>query len=301
MEKKRLNADIAGSISSFQSVMKSFEVKTKLYRTLLKGRGLEFDGYRTYSPEDDASIIDWKATKRTNQVLVKKYIEEKDMKVVFLIDVSENMVSGSTNKLKCEYSAEIIAALTNLIINSGSKVGYLFFNSNIEEFVSPARDKSHFARFMDVLTDASTYGGEPNLGNALDYSMEYIDKSVLSLVIISDFINVNNDLKEKLNMISKRFETIALMIRDPLDKTLPDISGELIIEDASSGERILINPSLVKGSYEKYASEQEDFVKESFKKTGIDFIELVTDKPFISSLVSFIRERVKITNKNVAL
>jgi len=172
MENRRLNVDIGRSISSFKSVMKSFELKTKLYRTIIKGKGLEFDGYKEYTASDDSSSIDWKASKRANQILTKQFIEEQNLKVVFIIDVSENMIFGSSEKLKCEYAAEVIASLSNLIIGSGNRVGYLFFSDKVEEFVKPARGEKHFWRFMDSLTDASIYGGKSQLGNAIDFALK---------------------------------------------------------------------------------------------------------------------------------
>jgi len=301
MIKRRLNADIPRSVSEFQSIIKSFELKTKLYRTILKGKGLDFDGYRVYTPEDDASSIDWKISKKANQLLVKKYIEEQNLKVIFLIDVSENMVFGSTKKLKCEYAAEIIASLTKLIMDSGNKVGYILFSDRIKEFVKPGRGDRHFNRFMDVLTDASIYGGVSNLRGSLDFALNYLSKSTSSVVIISDFIRVDEELKEKLTLISHRFETMAVMVRDPLDMTLPDISGELILEDSSTGQRLLINPSIAKKSYEKYAALQDKLVKNIFRKNGIDILELITDKPFVINLATFLRERTKTLKNKISL
>jgi len=298
MEKRRLNADIGGSIAKFQSAIKSFEHKAKIYRTILKGKGLEFSGYRQYSGEDDASTIDWKASKRANQFLVKQYIEEENLKVVFLIDIGEDMVFGSGNKLKCEYSAEIIAALTKLIINSRNKVGYIFFNDTVREYIRPARGDNHFGRFMDVLTDASIYGGTSNLSSALDFSLMYLDKSISSLVIVSDFVKMDPSVEEKLALVAKKFETMAVMVRDPLDRNMPDISGEFVVEDSATGQRMLINPSLAKKTYEKYALEQELFVREVFRESGIDMIELLTDKPFVASLAAFIKGRVKSVKRN---
>jgi len=301
MTEGRLNTDIAGGISHFQSVMKSFELKTKLYRTIIKGKGLEFDGYKEYTVSDDSSSIDWKASKRANQLLTKQYIEEQNLKVVFIIDVGENMVFGSSEKLKCEYAAEVVASLANLIIESGNRVGYIFFSENVREFVRPARGKKHFGRFVDSLTDASKYGGKSHFGNAIDFALKYIDKSVSSIVLVSDFIRIENTFNEKLPLISNRFETMALMIKDNLDRTLPDVSGELIIENSVTGERILINPSLAKGSYEKYAAEQEIFVRNILRQNRVDVVELMTDKPFASSLATFLRERTRSLKSSVSL
>ncbi|MEN7982087.1 MAG: DUF58 domain-containing protein [Nanoarchaeota archaeon] len=290
---KKLNSDIAGSIALFQSVMKSFEIRTKVYRTMLKGRGLEFDGYRDYAPDDDASVIDWKASLRVNKILAKQYTEERNLKIVFILDVGEKMVFGSTDKLKCEYSVEVVAALANLILTSRDKVGYVLFEKSVKEFVHPQVGKKHFVQFMNMITDASTYGGRSDLENVLDFTLKYIDKSIASVVIVSDFIGMDESIKHKLALVSSQFETMALVIRDPIDRTLPDIQGELVIEDPATEERMLINPSLAKSDYEKFAREQENFVQKTFFELGIDALLLTTDKPFVSNLATFIKQRAK--------
>src|SRR3989344_8757002 len=100
---RRLNVDIPGRISELQAAVRDFEFKTKLYRVILRGRGVEFDGFRSYSSDDDASAIDWRASRRANKLLVRQYIEERNLSVVFAVDVGEHMVFGSTEKLKCEF------------------------------------------------------------------------------------------------------------------------------------------------------------------------------------------------------
>ena len=296
----KLNSDIPGTIAMFESIMKSFELRTKMYRTMLKGRGVEFDGYRDYAPDDDSSIIDWKASMKSNKVLAKQYVEERNLKIVFIIDVGEKMVFGSTDKLKCEYSAEVVAALANLIITSRDKLGYVLFGDNVKEFVSPQVGKKHFIQFMNVLTDADTYGGKSYLENALDFALKYLDKSISSVVLVSDFIGIGESAKTKLAAVANKFETMALIIRDPVDRTLPDIHGELIIEDPATGDRILINPSIAKSSYEKIVREQEIFLKQTFFNLGVDVLELMTDKPFISNLATFLKLRAK-SKKGVML
>ena len=293
MVDKRLNSDIAGSIAMFESVMKSFEIRTKVYRTMLKGRGVEFDGYRDYAPDDDSSVIDWKASMKANKTLAKQYTEERNLKIVFIIDTGEKMVFGSTDKLKCEYSAEVVAALANLILTSRDKVGYILFGDSVKEFVTPQVGKKHFVQFMNVLTDASTYGGTSHLENALDFVLRYLDKSIASIVLVSDFIGMDETVKDKMTLVAKKFETMALIIKDPIDKSLPDVHGELVIEDPHSGERMLINPSLAKGNYEKFAREQDLFVKQTFFNLGVDVLELMTDKPFVSNLATFLKERAR--------
>ena len=103
------------------------------YRSVFKGRGLEFEGYRDYNPEDDATMIDWKATLRAKRLVVRELREERNLSVLFLFDVSNSMLYASTEKLKCEYAAELIATLSYAIREVGDAVGLVMFNDKIPE------------------------------------------------------------------------------------------------------------------------------------------------------------------------
>ena len=125
-------------ISEFQAALQRFPVKKILYNVMFQGRGLEFDSYRDFSSGDDASLIDWRATLRSNNLLAKKYIEERNLNIYFLLDVSNSMLFGSGNKLKAEFAAEFVAAVSHLIAGSGDNVGLVMFNEKIVKIVRPS-------------------------------------------------------------------------------------------------------------------------------------------------------------------
>lgn len=290
-EKRRLNADIASSISQLQSVLKQFEKKQKIYRLIIRGKGLEFETYRNFDPDDDASLIDWKASKRANKLLTKQFKEEKDLKIMFLIDISENMVSGSTEKLKCEYSAEVSGALAHMIMGEGDKAGFIYFNEKVLKYISPSRGKRHFGQFLDDITNAENYFGSSNLKMVFDFAFNYFPKSIESVIIISDFASFNKEAKKSLLTVAKKFETLLLSVKDPIDKTLPEFSEEIVIEDPETGQQMLINPAIAKKIYEQHMLEKERFLKQACTKNNIDFLELMTDKPFVPTLATFLKER----------
>ena len=101
---------------------------------MFRGKGLEFDGYRDFSPDDDAQDIDWKASSRSGRTIVKRYKEERDLKIMFLVDVGDNMVFGSTPKLKCEYATELTAAFSHILVNTNDKIGFILFGDEIKEY-----------------------------------------------------------------------------------------------------------------------------------------------------------------------
>ena len=132
MDMKGLNVNFPASISKFEFAMKKrLLIKTAFYKRVLMGRGLEFESFRTYTQNDDSSLIDWKASMKTQDFLVRHYAEERDLKVFFIIDTGESMCLGSGEKLKNEAAAEIAASLAHLVIISGDSIGFAFYSSDV--------------------------------------------------------------------------------------------------------------------------------------------------------------------------
>jgi uncharacterized protein (DUF58 family) len=292
VEKRRLNADIASSVAQLQSIIKQFEKKQKLYRIIIRGKGLEFEAYRNFTADDDAGLIDWKASTRANKLLTKQFKEERDKKIMFLIDVSENMVSGSTEKLKCEYAAEVSGALAHMIMNGGDKAGFLYFNEEITKNIRPSRGDRHFGQFLDDVTNAENYKGGSNLKMALDFAFNYFPRATASVVIVSDFAIFDEETKKSMVLVSRRFETLLISVKDPIDKTLPDFSDEVVIEDPKTGQQMIVNPAIAKQIYEQQMIEDAKFLKKTCDVNNIDLLELMTDKPFVPSLAAFLKERI---------
>jgi len=290
MERK-LNVDIAEKVSELETLVKRVLPKNIMYRVLL-GKGLEFDGYRDFTQNDDASNIDWKASVRGKRLLARKYIEERDLKFMFLIDVSDNMVFGSTEKLKCEYCAEFCAAVSHLILGSGDRFGYALYNDEIVKFGVPLIGTKQFDIFSNFLSDPLNYGGASNLDKILNNLILTLDKSLSMVFIISDFINVDETYKKNLELLAALFETVAIIIRDPLDNSLPEVSGEVVIQSSKTGERLLINPKIAKNAYAANSKQQLDSVKKMFKDFNIDFLELNTANPFSVDFVDFLKTRI---------
>ncbi len=292
MEKK-LNLDIATSISDFEEYMKEFSIQRIIYRVIFRGKGLEFDSYRQYTPDDDAGDIDWKASVKANQTLIKQYIEERDLKIMFLIDVSDNMLFGSTEKLKCEYAAELCSALGHLILNYGDNIGFMLFSDKIVAQALPKKGMKQFDNLVGELSNPDNYGGPSDVERKLDFFLDYLDKSINAVILVSDFISIKETALATLDLFSNKFETMAIMIRDPLDKEMPELKGEIVIQDPNTKKQMIIDPSILKKSYEKNALEHEQMVKRILTEAGIDFLDLTTDKNFAPVLSEFLKGRVE--------
>ena len=292
MANGKLNADISTSISELRSLLKKFEIRSQIYSLILKGQGLEFYAYGDYTKDLDASEIYWKASKRANRLLTRKYQQERNMKTLFVIDVSENMVSGSTPKLKCEYTAEVAGALSSLVISSGDKFGFILFSDKVHEFVPPASGQGQFELFVNGIMKASAYKGYPDFKNLFWFILNYVDKSVSSIIIFSDFLGFDSAVKKDFEEVASQFETMLLMVRDPIDKALPDVSTEVYFEDSKTGEKLLVNPKIAKEFYRRYNEKRDLEFNGLCRKLNVDLLELATDKPFVPTLVSFLKQRV---------
>lgn len=299
---KKLNLDIGELISAFRYFLKSFEVRSKIYKVFFRGKSFEFDGFRNYTSEDDVLAIDWKASNRAGRLLSRQYREEEDKKIIFVMDVGENMVFGSSPKLKCECAASLVLALTDIVVNSSNdRAGLLLFNDGVKEFHIPKRGTGQFSMFLEILSNPSTYGGGSDISRAIDFILQRLDNSNYTIVLVSDFIRFDKKTKHSIDLLANRYETIAFMVKDPLDKTLPDIKGEFIVENPFSGEQLLLEPRIAKRSYENHSRKQENFVKQVFKDNGIDLLEVSTDRPFVTDVVGFIKGRVKARNGVIAV
>ncbi len=290
---RRLQIDIPGSVAALRAAVHYFELRTKIYRFLFQSRGFEFDGYRSYAAEDDASAIDWMASKRAGEPIVRQYREELDRKIILLIDVGGSMVFGSGQKLKCEYIAEIAAALAHLIITYNDRIGYILFNDKVVHYNTPSKGLSDFYNLMDILQMPSLYEGTSRLDSALEFLLRYFTKNVAAVFIISDFLRVTKDTERFLQYTSEKFETIALMVKDPRDISLPDISSEVVLENPADGTQLIVNPGLAQEHYERLAREQESSVLRLFYSTNINTLQLLTTIPFALPLAEFLKERIR--------
>ena len=292
---KRLNVDFPRAISRFESMMKSqLLIKTAFYKRIFGGKGFEFDSYRVYSPDnDDAGLIDWKATMRNPaRTLVRQYVEERDLKIFLIVDVGDNMVLGSGEKLKNEVVAEIVASLSHLILTSGDSVGMAMYSDKLVKILPPAAGMGQFHNVLRALENPNNYGGKSDLKKTIKYLLPNL-KKVSAVFFISDFLNLDDETLKLIKTFSKVYESAGIMIRDKVDTALPDLKNEVVIEDIYTGQQRIINPSIIREQYQVYANEQKNKIIDLFKKIGADILDLTTSEDFAVNLTKFLKSRVK--------
>jgi len=290
--KRKLNVDIVPSIRRLEVVTKGL-LKTRSsggYASVFKGKGLEFSDYRIYAQDDDASLIDWKASMRANQLLIRQYVEERDVKVFFLFDCSSSMVFGSGPKLKNEYSVELVASLAYAILEAGDSVGLAMFNDKIVEKVYTSKGRGQFYNIVKTLIKPESYSGAYDFVNAADFLLNYLKEDTV-VIIVSDFVGLKGEWQKFLEMLSSKYDVIGMMVRDIRDKELPDDVGQVVIEDPYTKQTLLIEPELIKEVYESEIRNQENEIEKAFLSSKADFLSMTTNKRFTEPIITLFRKR----------
>ena len=294
---KKLNVDIESLIRRVEMIVKIL-VNTQMisrYRSIYMGKGLEFEEYRNYIPGDDAKAIDWKASVRVNDLMVKEYVEERNLDVYILLDVRSSMIFGSTDKLKLEYAIELAAVLSYISIKANDKVGMIFFNDRVMHFLPARTGDKHFYMLLKNMSEMNDYGGGYRISEPIDFLMKIsTEKGVM--FIVSDFIGMEEGWQKSIRLASTKFDVIGAMIKDPVDIEMPNISLPFVLQDPYSSRTLVVNPAEVGPKYREFARREIEEVRNEFYKSNADLVMFNTKYDFIKPLFEFfIRRRMIIS------
>ncbi len=260
-----------------------------------KGKGLIFDGYREYTPFDDAKMIDWNASLRANKKLVKKFSEEKNKNIVFFFDVSSSMSYSSHTKLKNEYAAELIASLSYSYLNTGDSIGLVMFTDHLVTRRKFSVGEVQWLNICKDLSNAEYYDGDFDFDKSIKELMSFV-KTEAVIILVSDLIGIrkNQDWKKTFEILAVKFELITLMIRDPFDNYIPKGMGPVILEGPNKEGRGIVDLEAIRDEYNKDNSEFITEFKDFVEKMGGDFIMLTTDKDFKEPVRNFMTWREEV-------
>ncbi len=290
---KELKVDFRPLIKRLEATSKKglFGETTGEYRSVFKGRGFEFTGFRQYLTSDDAHSIDWKASIRARALLIREYSEERNLQIVFLLDVSSSMSFSSHPQLKNEYAAELVAAMTYAMLEAGDQVGLIMFSDKIVRSIQPNSGPRQFYTITKALADPALYEGKVDFTKALRYAATSVPQNSI-ILLVSDFIGLNKDWESPLRAIAQRSELISIMVRDPLDLILPDV-GQVVVSDPFTEREVVLNTTALRLSYALETKRQIDSLRKVFLETNSDFVIVTTNKPFLKTLVDFFAARKK--------
>ena len=261
------------------------------YVSAFKGRGMEFNAVREYTPGDDVRLIDWNVTARMDQPFIKEYIEERELNVMLMVDVSSSGEFGSTGKFKNEISAEVASILAFAAIRNNDKIGLIVFSNKIEHYIPPKKGKAHVWNIIRTILNYQPEGRLTDLNIPLEYLLK-IQKRKCIAFLISDFQATNYETNVKL--ARQKHDLVAISISDPRERDLPKI-GLINLRDSESGETLLIdtdNREMTKllTSYER---EKRGKFKKLFRSIGVDTIEIDTDGSLVEPIIRYFKIREK--------
>jgi uncharacterized protein (DUF58 family) len=261
------------------------------YHSVFKGHGLEFSELREYQYGDDPRSINWQITAKTGHPFVKRYIEERDLTLFFIVDLSASGNFGSRTRSKKDTIAELCALLAFSAIKNSDKVGLIIFSDQVEHIVPPGRGKKHVLRIINELLCFNPKSQGTNINLALDYFGHLHAKRSVTF-LISDFQDKN--FEESMALISRQHDLIAVSVNDHAEIDLPD-SGLLTISDPESGQTITIDTSSpkVRSEFKRLALLRQAELSELFSRHNIDRIQLSGASDIVAELICFFKIRKK--------
>ncbi len=260
------------------------------YHSVFKGQGIEFDETRPYQPGDDVRAIDWNVTARVGVPYIKRFCEERELTVLFAVDVSGSQSFGSGKNSKAARAAELTALLAMAALNNLDRVGLILFSDHVIKSISPSKGRTAVQRLVREVLAAE----ETREGTCLAEVLRFISatqhrKAIVFLV--SDF--QDSAFADTLAVFSRRHDVIACRISDPAEQVLPDI-GLVELQDPETGETLLVDTS-DRTLRETFASETSALRIEQerlFRRLGIDLLDLSTQAPYIHAVRELFRQRV---------
>jgi uncharacterized protein (DUF58 family) len=291
------------------------------YHSVFKGQGMNFDEVREYQPGDDVRAIDWNVTARMNHPFIKKFVEERELTLMLVVDVSGSGLFGSRGQSKRELAAEIASVLAFSAIRNNDKVGLILFSDEVEKFIPPRKGRSHVLRVIREVLFFEPKRRGTDLNHALEFFLRVQSHKAIT-VIVSDFLgspvaatpssrkNATPPPRIRSNMLlleslaqasfsllrqaNRKHDLVAVQVTDPRELELPEL-GRLVFQDAETGEIVEVNTGDArkrKAFADRQAKDQEQMLR-LFRKAGIDAIQLRTDQEYGAALGRFFEKREK--------
>lgn len=259
------------------------------YASTFKGAGIEFEEVREYQPGDEVRSIDWNVSARMGRPYVKEFVEERELTVMLLVDVSPSARFGTAGYTKAEVIAELVAVLALSAVRNNDKVGLLSFTEDVEVFLPPRKGRRHVLKIIREVLYRRSEGRGTNITAALEYLNRIMKRRSVAF-LISDFLTL--DFSKAIKLVGKRHDIIPIVVEDPWEVELPSI-GLIQVEDMEDGERMLLDTQdhhvreRLRRLYEADVRER----KEIFQAADLDWIEVRTDEPYMIPLRRFFRRR----------
>ena len=263
------------------------------YHSTFKGQGVEFDEVRPYEAGDDVRSIDWNVTAKTGVPYIKRYSEERELTIIFMVDVSGSQGYGSRGRSKMELAAEVTALLALTAIRNQDKIGLVLFSDKIVKYIPPRKGRDSVMRLVrEVLASEDEAQGGTDIEGALKF-LNGVQKRKAVVFLVSDFL-IDKNYEKLLRATARRHDLVCVPVSDPAESELPDV-GLVELEDPETGELVLVDTSskTVRGAFAAKAEAEREDLRTFFLKTGIDTMNVRTDRPYINEVRGLFKRRAR--------
>ena len=264
------------------------------YHSTFKGQGVEFDEVRPYMVGDDVRTIDWNVTAKTGIPYIKRFSEERELTILFMVDVSGSQGYGSVRRSKMELAAEVTALLALTAIRNQDKIGLILFSDKIVKYIPPRKGRDSVMRLVrEVLAAEDEASGGTDIGAALRF-LNGVQKRRAVVFLVSDFLASRSVYESLLRATARHHDMVCVPVGDPAERNLPDV-GLVELEDPETGELALVDTSSarVRKAFAERAEAEDEELRRFFLKTGIDTLSISTDRPYIDAVRSLFKRRAR--------
>lgn len=273
------------------------------YHSVFKGRGMAFDEVREYQPGDEIRLIDWNVTARLNEVFVKVFVEEREMTVMLLVDMSASGLFGTHQQIKREIVAEMAAIMAFSAIKNNDRVGLIIFTDQIEKFVPPKKGKKHVLRVITEILNYQPASKKTNITVGLDF-LGRVNKRRSVVFLFTDFLGYHQEgigkdmlvpsvqrLEHALRVVASKHDLIPVTVSDPLEEKFPNL-GLVNLVDLETGEEMIFDTAGYEARMHALIMRRSrEFRQNLFRRLKMDYINVSTDQPYLKPLMDFFRTR----------
>lgn len=275
------------------------------YHSVFKGRGMAFEEVRLYQPGDDIRLIDWNVTARnpTGEAFIKLFVEERELTVMLLVDMSASGIFGTYAQSKRDIAAEMAAIVAFSAIKNNDRVGLIIFTDEVEKFVPPKKGKKHVLRVITEILNYQPKSKRTNIATGIEFLSRVAKRRTVAF-LLTDFLSVprstnpdplrdavDPDLDRALRIASRKHDLIPVTISDPLEELFPSL-GLLNLTDCESDLVYTFDSSGPEArAYATYVRRAKEAREVLFRRLKLDFINVRTDRPYVAAMIEFFRAR----------
>lgn len=275
--------------------IRQIEVKTRLlsqqllsgeHASIFQGRGIDFDDVRPYQPGDDVRRIDWNVTARMRQTYVKRYLEEREITFIIVVDLSASGHFSTRTQSKIELAAELAGTLAFSATKNNDRIGLLAFSDKVEKFIPPGKGQEHVMYILRTILFHRPESTGTSIGEALRY-LNKIQNRRAMVFLISDF--QSDEFQRTLTITNQRHSLAAFVLRDRAELELPD-GGWMVLQDPETGEMVEVNTSReeVRREFARNAHEHQEGIRRTLRRAGVKYLEIETGEIYLARMAHFL-------------